>query len=348
MSGKRQHILPRFLIKGFASKSEKLNHFVWVYRKGQAPFESNIINVGVEKDFYSEDDSTIDEKITDVERGYADLITELRRIKKSELINKELLPNFIAHLEIRTRNVRESFLEISDLFLNEIVKFFQKPENVTRFITKHADNAMNQVDNAFNRELKKISIPKAKRGYVNLAIREQKRLVQSNLEPLFLFFINNLLPNLYKRMPDIVKNAHLKVFQDSVSPESKVQEFRKLKWNLIYSDNAYFILGDLGVLFEVESLKKYTTFWEKGKNIINVFLPISKNHLVIGSNSTIYDISNLNWLNREIAEYSRGYFLSAINNPFQLNLANYIGNKAQWLTENEIMSISEELFKKDL
>jgi hypothetical protein len=115
MSGKRQHILPQFLVKGFSSRSAHSNHFVWVYRKGQAPFESNIINVGVEKNFYSEDDSTIDEKITDAERGYAELLNELRRIKKSELINKEMLPYFIAHLEIRTRNVRESLIEISDL-----------------------------------------------------------------------------------------------------------------------------------------------------------------------------------------------------------------------------------------
>jgi hypothetical protein len=347
MSGKRQHILPQFLVKGFSSRSAHSNHFVWVYRKGQAPFESNIINVGVEKNFYSEDDSTIDEKITDAERGYAELLNELRRIKKSELINKEMLPYFIAHLEIRTRNVRESLIEISDLFLNEIIKFFQKQENVNRFITKYADNAMNQVDNAINRELKKISIPKAKQAYVNLMIKEKKRLVQSNLGPLFLLFINHL-PGLFKKNPDIVKRTHLKAFQDSVSPKLRVQEHQKLIWNLIYFDKEYFILGDFGVLFEIESSKKYATFWEKDQKVISAFLPISKNHLVIGSKSEINNIPNINWLNQEIAKYSREYFLSAINNPFQLNLANYIGNKSQWLTEREIMEISNELLKNDL
>jgi hypothetical protein len=341
MSGKRQHILPQFLVKGFSSRSAHSNHFVWVYRKGQAPFESNIINVGVEKDFYSEDDSTIDEKITEAEIGYAELLNELRSIKKSELISREMLPNFIAHLEIRTRHVRESFIEISDLFLNEIIRFFQKPENANRFISK-------QIDKAINKELRKISIPKARKAYVNSVIKEKKRSLQSNLESQFSLFINHFLPDLFNKMPDIVKRAHLKAFQDSVSPKLRVQEHQKLIWNLVYFDKEYFILGDFGVLFEIESLKKFATFWEKGQKIISVFLPISKNHLVIGSNSEINNIPNLNWLNQEIAEYSREYFLSAINNPFQLNLANYIGNKSQWLTEREIMEISNELFKNDL
>jgi len=233
------------------------------------------------------------------------------------------------------------------LLLNEIIKFFQKQENVNRFITKYADNAMNQVDNAINRELKKISIPKAKQAYVNLMIKEKKRLVQSNLGPLFLLFINHL-PGLFKKNPDIVKRTHLKAFQDSVSPKLRVQEHQKLIWNLIYFDKEYFILGDFGVLFEIESSKKYATFWEKDQKVISAFLPISKNHLVIGSKSEINNIPNINWLNQEIAKYSREYFLSAINNPFQLNLANYIGNKSQWLTEREIMEISNELLKNDL
>jgi hypothetical protein len=348
MSGKRQHYLPQFLVKGFSSRSAHSNHFVWVYRKGKVPFESNIINVGVEKDFYSEDDSTVDEKITDAEIGYAELINELRTFKKTVKINEKMLPDFIAHLEIRTRNVRESLLEMSDLFLNEIIKFFQEPENVNKFVAKYTGDAMLQVDIAIHKKLKKISIPKAKRAAVDSIIKEQKKLAQSNLRPLFIFFINRKLPDLINTMPDTVKKGHLKALQDSVSPKLRVEEHQKLIWNLVYFENEYLILGDSGVLFEVESLKKYSTFWEQGQKIINVFLPISKNHLVIGSNSEICDVPDLTWLNREIAEYSREYFLSAINNPFQLNLANNIGNKSQWFTENEIMSISNELFRNDL
>jgi len=46
MAGIRQHILPRFLLKGFASKVVGQEVFTWVYREEGKFFESNIINGG--------------------------------------------------------------------------------------------------------------------------------------------------------------------------------------------------------------------------------------------------------------------------------------------------------------
>jgi hypothetical protein len=41
MAGVRQHILPRFLLKGFASRLDALEVFTWVFRKGGNIFEAN-------------------------------------------------------------------------------------------------------------------------------------------------------------------------------------------------------------------------------------------------------------------------------------------------------------------
>lgn len=48
MAGIRQHILPRFLLKGFASRVQDKKIFTCVYRKGGPQFETTIENVGLE------------------------------------------------------------------------------------------------------------------------------------------------------------------------------------------------------------------------------------------------------------------------------------------------------------
>jgi hypothetical protein len=70
MAGNRQHIFPRFLLKGFASRVAGREVFAWVYRKEAKVFETNIINIGVEKNFYGrEGDVSADAEITNLERA---------------------------------------------------------------------------------------------------------------------------------------------------------------------------------------------------------------------------------------------------------------------------------------
>jgi len=69
MAGKRHHILPRFLLKGFASRVQGEGVFSVVYRKDGKPFETNIEKISVEKHFYGkEGEISADEEITDLER----------------------------------------------------------------------------------------------------------------------------------------------------------------------------------------------------------------------------------------------------------------------------------------
>jgi len=72
MAGNRQHFIPQFLLKGFASRKARSNLFCWVYRKNIKPFETNITKIGVERKFYVEsEDTTLDESITGAEAEYS-------------------------------------------------------------------------------------------------------------------------------------------------------------------------------------------------------------------------------------------------------------------------------------
>lgn len=70
MAGVRHHILPRFLLKGFASRVDNQKAFTWVCRKDGSPFEASTRDVSVEKYFYGKEGNiSADEEITAIEKN---------------------------------------------------------------------------------------------------------------------------------------------------------------------------------------------------------------------------------------------------------------------------------------
>ena len=118
MAGKRQHFIPRFLQEGVASHRKGDEAFTWVYRKGRPPFNTNIANVGVESSFYTEgDDTEVDDRITDAEVEFSQRVRQLRTIMPGQ-VSDPRLASFIAHLEVRTRHVRQAFFRLGGYALS--------------------------------------------------------------------------------------------------------------------------------------------------------------------------------------------------------------------------------------
>jgi hypothetical protein len=161
MGGKRQHFLPRLLLKGFSSRIEGEEHYTWVYRKNAAnPFETNIINVGVSKDFYSkEQDTSVDDTITYMEGEFAAELDKIRQFDSSTLLENTKIAEFASHMEIRTRHLRDSFLESSDAFVSEFIGFLRDTKSVKQFLLSEFQNKPSLIKNALESQLKGKSLP---------------------------------------------------------------------------------------------------------------------------------------------------------------------------------------------
>ena len=87
MAGKRQHYIPRFLLKKFSSRSHKQKYFAWYFYKGSKPEEVSIRDIGLSKHFYSKaEPGSLDDIITKREGEYDKVITLIKekKIKKQE------------------------------------------------------------------------------------------------------------------------------------------------------------------------------------------------------------------------------------------------------------------------
>src|ERR1051326_8081276 len=134
MSGKRQHEIPRFLMRGFASRVEpKLNKddsvFVWVYRKRIEPFESNTLNVGAEGRFYDDGTLNVDDEITELEKTFSPAVNEARQLDDGSKISDQTLFEFIVNLTVRTKHLRDSIAGIGEFAVDRILRQFSNYEN---------------------------------------------------------------------------------------------------------------------------------------------------------------------------------------------------------------------------
>jgi hypothetical protein len=160
MSGKRQHFIPRFLQEGFAAQLTTNGVFTWAYRKGEPPFKANITNVGVEGHFYTDaSDTRADDLITNAEEVFSTLVKTLRTLAPTP-VSDPAIPKLIAHLEARTRHVRQGFLLAGEYFSSRLIDFIGDEKSFLSYVERTLQNDPSILQTALASELANWAFPK--------------------------------------------------------------------------------------------------------------------------------------------------------------------------------------------
>ena len=86
------------------------------------PIELNVTKIGVEKDFYGKE---LDDRITELESGFASLADDLRA--RSGPVDKPEIADLVAHLTLRTRALRQSAIELARKMTDRIRDHVSQP-----------------------------------------------------------------------------------------------------------------------------------------------------------------------------------------------------------------------------
>jgi hypothetical protein len=338
MSGKRQHFIPRFLQEGFASHRNGDEAFTWVYRKGKSAFNTNIINVGIEGLFYTEaQDTEVDDAITDAENAFSNLVQELR-IGRCDTACHPQIATLLAHLEIRTRHLRQSFLSLgqfaferlldamleSDYFLR---KFIADPSLIKESFAEEWDRRQLPPDllEPFWKSVVLPTLPDF--------IRQQARTF-----PKFAESIRIQLPDLLKRA---AKSGHIRALKSEIAPQWKVRRYGELTYAVRPVSDKPLILGDSPVVFQVDGKTPYKPFLGRDDILIAVLLPLSPTVVLIGAPVDAGTVPS--GLAQVSARCSLEYFISNERSPTNDALQQQIGNDADLLSRAELEEILAEV-----
>jgi hypothetical protein len=342
MAGPRQHILPRFLLKEFASRIDGDKIFTWVYWRNGKVLEVSIKDVSVEKYFYGKGaEISVDAEITALEDKFAIFLHELRRWPDRTEVTDPKIVDFITHLCLRTKHLRDSFRYPSEFLIDRMREYLSDENNIKALLLKDPKI----MEDALNEAIKGNQLPPSLQKkfkpllpfMASTFLKKNKNIIQ--------FFTQLFFTQLKNSLPSMLKQAHIKALEEGLVPEQRAEKYRSLKWFVSRSQNDL-ILGDVGCLFDIKGASRYKSLTFADDEVRNIFLPISSNHLLIGTPLHFLPAVDFEAINEAFATYSRDYFVSAESSPKMASLASRIGQEADMISNEELEQILKKTFTK--
>ncbi|MBI2472165.1 MAG: DUF4238 domain-containing protein [Planctomycetes bacterium] len=340
MAGFRHHILPRFLLKGFASRIQDDGVFTFLYRKHKTPFETNIINIGAEKYFYGKkDEISADDVITAIENEYTYMVEELRDKGDQVEVSDKRIGEFVVHLFLRAKLLRNFFKNSTEYMTNAITEYFSDPENVKKYFKKHP----NLIEEKIKKECKNRSIPRQQRVMLMKKYKQMLPDLIENQGQGIEDICKYLSGYAIKEFPKIVKNTHNKSLSEMSTSGINVNRFNHLRW-FVYKPAKQLILGDVGCLYEMDGKKRFGVIYDEAEQIKNIFLPLSSHCMLVGVSSSESQF-NFDVVNEAIARCSQEYFVCSSYSDEFLRFHAIIGEDSAILSNDELEQIVYELMR---
>lgn len=342
MAGVYQHFIPRFLQKGFRIPSNAKDVRSWMYDRSREARPTNLKAIGMEGYFYSvETEPDLDDKITLVEeKVFSPLIDRLRRGELDDVSIREL-PDLLAHFEIRSRHVRQNMASAGDACVECILQRMADPEVLAQLLRPH----LTLDSPAFAQAIGDM----ANADQIKQLLAQRPDLLSGELFDVLVrgaaTNIAALLPGTKDMIARAVKQSHIRVMSEEISPEKRADRFRLLTYSLENYAPADLPLGDSIVLFHVKGERAFRPFLDKEEELVHVVLPLASNLYLMGTagayqGTPTYDIP------REIARCSMDYFIASEDKPHLADLRHQIGSNSRWVSEAEVNSMMEEVIQK--
>ncbi|MGR6295687.1 DUF4238 domain-containing protein [Escherichia coli] len=336
MAGNRQHFIPRFLQRGFSNEKNGKYFTNW-YRKDC--FKENMIveNIGLENKFYSHyGDSSVDKKITENETySYSRILNSLVD-GTYNLDNRKDLAEFIYHMEIRTKNLRENMID-SWAYLGEQLKNrLLDKETLIDYFQRNPKTIKELLQN----ELNKLPIPASLHEQYNSMFFDNVQLWLPNAaEKMLSTLVPKFEQEIISKIPEIVKKVQLDVL---VSSEDKKSNIYKNMHYKVLKTNQSLILGDSIVIFEVSGERKFKPFYESNDDLKCIYIPLDSYSLLYATPNP-EDKPNVDGINKAIAQCSFDFFISKFHSDECQIFRSEIGKNAFIVTIEYIDEILSKI-----
>lgn len=345
MAGARQHFLPRFLMKGFASRIDGKKVFVWLYRKGAAPREESTRNIGLEKGFYETSQNTADPEITAAEGSMGQFVDHLRGLPAGSAADGVGASEMVAHLVARTKHIRDSVEALGDLALERFEEFIASGQDFTRMV----------LDSPRTKQQVLAGIPAFLRPMAMQDFPSLLKKFEMECGPALQATVLDAMSQARKGIPALAKKTHVEILRRDLAPEARVANYCELSWSVIDAPFPM-ILGDVGVLFETAGARRYKPYDEKGDLLIGAYLPIANHRLLVGLRLDRPPTPSPEEIRAAYARTCREFFVGSVQSEELKHLLPLLGTESEMISLDEanrafkewILEASSDLGSKDM
>ena len=358
MAGKKQHFVPQFLQRGFVStepehigfgrkpkKEKKKKSKVWVFDRGKKAYLTSVENKGAERYFYGVEDSEADTRITDAESEYAELVNELRTYTVNTCLSSKKLriAELVAHLFIRTKHVRNSLEEAGDIMLEMTESLLGTKADFERFVRRAFKEKADEIEKRLYDNLTPVQQKIARKK-----LRENPEILSAALEQVTTEIVASnpfsepFLQQFKEGLPKMVRNAHIEIFSESAAPADRVEQLRTFHWFLHTEGHGSFILGDTISLCKASD-GKYKSYLLESKECEHIFLPISSQHILVGSIESCMQKLDVEAINRASAAISQDFFIASQDTDRERSYAQLLNTAISVIEADELEKVKEKI-----
>jgi Protein of unknown function (DUF4238) len=317
METRRHHFLPRFLLKGFASRSRRDSYFTYLFTREGRQHETNITNVAVAGDFYGrEADGGVESGLRESESQHA---TVLHRIRSEGLDNNDrlILGEFVRHLLVRTRHMRETAGDLAGAItalMRQLLPTTQMQEKLKQEISKRALG---------NESL----WAQMKAKGVNLTEQQMTHLVDLAMAQIDLASGLRLYSDALELIDVLGAAAAGQIGALRRATGERPVPPDDVIWSLTKTEPHFFILGDLAVIGRTAD--GYCHPMQPDAGLEAIVLPIGHQHLLIGALTPTIPTIDPEQVNDASVELSRDFFVASRNTQREQHYQARLGARAK-------------------
>lgn len=341
---KRNHYIPKFLLKRFAAEEPSSSPRVWQYRSGSHPKLVGVAHAGVSSYFYGEPDNGVEDDLSRVESTQSPVLDSILKGDDPQAF-EPVLAEFAWYMSYRTANIRSSFGASVEHGINGLVESASS-DDAREAMGRHLDA---ELDRLVERLLTDSALPPEtavvfRSLYPNLrpTILEQIRSEIANTD--MSAYFANFFQMMSEQAPvtNALQTGHVNAMSRALTGEHELTRFSGAMWRCVEFDSNDLVLGD-GVVIARNRAGESAHPLRYGADWYTLWIPISPSRLLIASREAA-DNPDLSpeLVNECSASLATQCFFASQSTPNEDHLATQIGIRQPGITTGEVDEIVRE------
>ncbi|HEX6858813.1 MAG TPA: hypothetical protein VF138_01240 [Caulobacteraceae bacterium] len=352
MSGRNQHHIPRFLLRGFLIDPASSSEQVCAYRKGRPPYITGLGGVGAQRDFNSRPSTdgaiTLDDKITDYESyRLSGLVRQLRRLGIGSAADAAVAAEVVGHLAVRTAHMRSVFQVGMTNLIAAAGSAVSDLETVSRLIGLDAmspnETFREKILEHFYADPMFSHLAPAKELMDQLVFwfaRENFGSVFEAQAP----ELQGVLTQMLASTKDTVRTGHLRAVETSLDKPLRHDELISYGWVIEAAPEEGSILPDCVAVGINPAGEIQPLLMMASREVSAVVMPLSGDRLLVGRSDADFQL-NLSSLNGQLAQCSHDFFVAADQQPAFEHLHAQIGSRSTAVLDEAVEAVRVDIFE---
>jgi Protein of unknown function (DUF4238) len=308
-----------------------------VFRHGLDVKEPNIRDIAKQRHFHSTPtESNLEHLISIRESVHANLVARLRT---GEMLpeDKLTIDEFVIHLGLRTRSLRDGFAALGNTMMDAFEHTFSG--------SAEADK---RIEDLLMQELRKqLTSPPLRDALMMLPVGLRKTFIDNAIAMArssaaknnFARFIQEFRGKL--DFSAVAEKVHLNALsgaQIEGAIRNRREHFAGLDWKIVRHAAGTFILGDVGPIAKYHGSEDYTQIVKVEGVLDAAIVPISSGCLLAGERPGFSADLSPDTVNKMAVELSRDFYVTSRNTERERDYLPFLGKRGAFMTEQDFIA----------